>query len=312
MSLEVFTQFNKLQQPIASQQIGMTTTMPSLIDTEPDFFETHEGKSATSAGIILAVGMAARGFLKNLSDGFFAKYFSKNQNIDEEEIKNIALNMIKDKKLMQTPEVFTTSNSNLAQQLPEAAEAWFNKKDTIGKLDGVFINHSGQDAFFTAEKNFIKVTKETLISLPHEIGHAIEEHSTNILKKLQRSRGQYAALALFLYGLGREKPANENGRQSLFDKIQNTLYKYNILIPLLAYAPELITEFTASKIGIDYIKKHINNLKTDVAQNAKSIEKSQNILKVAKKHYAIAFCTYLSLPLFAVLDNYIFKKATKN
>ena len=88
MSLEVFTQFNKLQQPIASQQIGMTTTMPSLIDTEPDFFETHEGKSATSAGIILAVGMAARGFLKKLSDGFFAKYFSKNQNIDEEDPDN--------------------------------------------------------------------------------------------------------------------------------------------------------------------------------------------------------------------------------
>ena len=93
MGIEIYPQFNK-NQPVVPQNIGMTNGIPSLIDTNPDFFESEQGKKATNAGIILTVGMIAREALKKLSDGFFAKYFSRNQNIDEEEIKTIAKNML--------------------------------------------------------------------------------------------------------------------------------------------------------------------------------------------------------------------------
>ncbi len=288
----------------------MGASMPSLIDVQDEFFTEENTEKATNTGIILVAGMAIRELLKSLSDGFFAKYFSKNQDIDEEEMKNIAKNMLKDKKLIEDVQVNKKVRIN-GEIAHEVAEAWSIKKGLIGKLKNVIINKKGQDAFFTHMGNFIKVTKDTLISLPHEIGHAVEENSTKFLKKLQRARGKYAALALILYGLGREKPANSN-KQSLWGKFQNFLYKYNLLVPLLAFSPELITEFAASKIGIDYIKEHIKNLKTDAVKNAQSIVKSENILKVAKKHYFVAFCTYLSLPVFAILDNYIFKKAAKN
>ncbi len=311
MSLDIYSQFIVQPQEVATQKIAMTNTMPSLIDINPDDIFTPENtEKATSAGLILAIGMFLREVLKELSDGFFAKYFSKNQNIDEKEMKIIAKNMLENKKLMQDIGVSNRVKIN-GEFAPEVAEGW---KSTTGKgpLKNVIINKNGQDAYFTHVNNYIKVTKDTLISLPHEIGHAVEENSTKFLKKLQRSRGKYAALALILYGLGREKPANTKGGQTLWGKFQNFLYKYNLLVPLIAFSPELITEFAASKIGIDYIKEHIKNLKTDTVKNAKSIAKSKNILKVAKKHYAVAFCTYLSLPLFAILDNYIFKKATKN
>ncbi len=309
MGIEFYSQFN-INQPVSAQNMGMTNNIPSLIDTNPDFFETENGKKATSAGVILAAGMTIRGFLKKLSDGFFAKYFSKNQNIDEEEMKKIAKNMIKDKNLMEKMQVFNKVVIN-GEVIDEISEIWEASTDN-SKLTNVIINKKGQDAYFTHVDNHIKVTKDTLISLPHEIGHAVEEHSTKLLKKLQRYRGRYAALALILYGLGREKSQDAQNKTSLWGKIQNTLYKYNILIPLIAFSPELITEFAASKIGIDYIKQHIKNLKINAGKNAQSIAKSQNILKVAKKHYVVAFCTYLSLPLFAVLDNYIFKKASKS
>lgn len=312
MGLELYSKFINFNSPIASQEIGMTNglSMPELY-YEPDFFDTQTGKSATNAGVILAVGMTIRGFLKKLSDGFFAKYFSKKQNIDEQELKKISFNMLKDKKLMSKSEACSDILIDGVRQ-PQISEAWLNKEGSKFKLNSVIINKSGQDAYFNHVYNFIKVTKDTIISLPHEIGHAVQEHSTSILKKLQRSRGRYSALALVLYGLGREIPKNAQEKQSIFEKLQNILHKYNIFIPLIVFLPELITEFAASKIGIDYIKKHIKNLKTNEFLNAKAIENSKNILKATKKYYAVAYCTYLSLPLFAVLDNYIFKKASKN
>lgn len=309
MSLEIKPQVN-IKQPIESKQVSMKGDMPSMVYSQPDLFSAENTQTATSTGLILVLGMAVREGLKKLSDGFFAKYFSRSQNIDEEEMKNIAKNMLEDKNLIDNVEVLKRVKIN-GEVVDDLAEAWQPKQGSSSKLGSVIINKQGQDAFFAPDKNFIKVTKDTIISLPHEIGHAVEEHSTNFLKKLQRSRGKYAALALILYGLGREKPANSQN-QSFIGKVQNVLYKYNLLVPFIAFLPELVTEFAASKIGIDYIKEHIEKLKTNVTKNAQSITKSENILKVAKKHYAIAFCTYLSLPLFAVLDNYIFKKATKN
>lgn len=310
LSVEIFSQFNIHPQIIANQEIAMRNAIPSLIDMNPDIFSNEDAENVTKTGIILAIGMFIREELKKLSDGFFAKYFSRNQNIDEEEIKTIAKNMLQDKKLMK--DILVSEQTKINDILdPEVAESW---KSITGKgsLGNVVINKSGQDAFFTLENNVIKVTKETLIALPHEIGHAVEEHSTFILKKLQRYRGRYAALALILYGLGREKSENSQYKTSFIGKIQNTLHKYNMIVPLLAFSPELITEFAASKIGISSIKEHIKKLKTNIKKNVQSIAKSEKILKVAKKHYTVAFCTYLSLPVFAVLDNYIFKKAANN
>ena len=307
MNIDVFAKFNSNLPPIAPQNIGTTpNVMPTLMDIEPDFFSSDNGKMATNTGVVLALGLSIRNILKKLTDGFFARYFSRKQNIDEKEMKSITTNMLKDKKMMEKPctsiEYYTDASF---------AEILKNTPKTKGKLKKIIISPRGDDAFFNHVDNYIKVTKNTLISLPHEIGHAVQEHSTKLLKRLQLMRGKNAQLALLLYGLGRAKPA-DNSNQSFFGKIQNFLYKYNVLIPLLVFAPELITEFMASKIGIDSIKKHITNLKTNTTKNNKSIINSEKILKTAKKHYAIAFCTYLSLPLFAVLDNLIFQKASKN
>ena len=306
MNIETFNQFHNPFPPVVSQKIGYTSNaMPSLIDMEPDFFETDNGKQATSAVLVLTLGHFLREGLKKLTDGFFAQYFSKAQNINEKEMKNIAKSMLKEKKLLENPQESIDFEENIKK------EVWKNTKTSKGKLNAISIKSTGEEAFFTHLDNEITVTKKTLISLPHEIGHAVQEHSTNLLKRLQRSRGRYAKLALILYGLGREKPSNGD-KQSLWGLAQNLLHKYNVLIPLIAFTPELITEFAASKIGIDYIKTYIKNLKTNATKNAKSIANSEQILKTAKKHYAVAFCTYLALPLFAVLDNFIFKKALKN
>ncbi len=250
---------------------------------DTQLYSNTDEETVKNTGLIFIFGLALRNALKHLSDKMFTSYFSKNPNINPEQLKQIGLNMLVDKGLMSNQRLIKTPTADIYT-------------DKLKKLN-LIIEKTGQNAHFDYINKEIKVSKNTLLSLPHEIGHAVQEHSTTILKKLQRFRGNYTFLALLLYGLGRNKSNAPDGKESFIGKIQNTLHKYNLFIPLLAFSPELITEFVASKIGIDYLKQ---------------TKAPKTLINAAKKHYAIAFCTYLALPLFAILDNLIYQKATKN
>ena len=260
MGIEIFNQFNSSFVQSASQPLGITSNaIPSLMEVEADFFDTQEGKSTATASSFLVVGLLLRKILEKMSDAFFAKYFSQKQNIDTREMRNIAQSMLASKNLMRQMTVDTKDVAVNGELLPNA-ELWKNNESGEKLLKSVLIEEKGSNAYFDVKNNHIRVTKDTLISLPHEIGHAVQEHSTKILKILQKYRGHSAGLALFLYGLGREKTTIQE-KNTMFGKIRELLYKYNVLIPLIAFLPELITEFAASKIGIDYIKDYLKNLK---------------------------------------------------
>lgn len=288
----IFNRKNSVENRIGATSMTSYAPYYPMPVQEEDFFDSNEGKAATNAGAVLGLGLVVREAMKTWSNKLFTNYFSKHPDVDKNELLKISTNMLKDK-------INESKGSNFKNIKYEIAEA-------------------GQDAFFDHFNNRIKVTKDTLISMPHEIGHAVQEHSTKFFKMLQRNRGNYTFLALLLYGLGRNKPTNKKGKQTLWTKFQNILYKYNILVPILAFSPELITEFKASKIGIDYLKQNVKNIENKLKQNVSNkqlgtqLTNSKNILKAAKKHYAVAFCTYLALPVFAMLDNLIFKQASKN
>ncbi len=250
----------------------------------PQYIEDSEsdGDSAKNAGAILIGGMLLREFLQKNAGKIMGQYLSKNRKLDDKEILDTSLNMLKDKGLLNDPQQFAIRDGSLF-------------RGQNAKLD-LIIENDGSKAYFDHMNKQICVTKKTLLALPHEIGHAVQENCTTFLKKLQRSRGMYAYLAMFLYGMGRKKSNDPNAEQTTTGKLRNILYKYSLGIPLLAYSPELITEFQASKIGIKYLK---------------DAKVSKSLLSAAKKHYAVAFCTYLALPLFAIMDAFIFKKANK-
>ncbi|MBQ2871445.1 hypothetical protein IJE86_07080 [bacterium] len=305
MDNTIFSKFNTQNSfpPDSIMAAPILTYAPhscSFPEPEPDFFSSSDGGAATSAGTALVGGLLIREFLQNITSKFFADYFSQKNNIDENEMITIAKKMLKDKKLMERPSVSVSKEG-----------ATYTDKGVFQKLR-LIIENAGQNAHFDPVNNEIRVSKNTLISIPHEIGHAVEEHSTKFLRMLQRNRGNYTTLALLLYGLGRSKSTNKKGKETFISKTQNLIYKYNMLIPLLAFSPELITELAASKIGLNYIKQHIKKLETESVTETtlKSLSSSKKILKAAKKHYAIAFCTYLTLPVFAILDNLIFSKTT--
>ena len=282
MALTVFSNFNTPQVRPVQQSINATYVMPQY-NYETEFFNDTDTEAAKNTGGILVAGIALREGLKRISSKMFSSYFSKNPDVNPDEITKLGLRMLQDKGLMQDP-------------VKQTADIGSVFTDGLKKLN-LIIENTGNNAYFDHVNKQIRVSKNTLLSLPHEIGHAVEEHSTTFFKALQRFRGNYTMLALILYGLGRNKSTNKKGKETFIGKIQNTLYKYNLLVPLIAFSPELITEVKASKIGIDYLKQ---------------IKAPKNIIKAAKKHYAIAFCTYLALPAFAVLDNLIIKKAFKN
>jgi len=282
VSSGIFNNFSNIPAYSTTSRLNNRYNMPEY-QADTEFFNDTDSEVAKNTGGFLLAGLIARKGLKSLTDNMFQTYFAKNPDVNPEQITNIGLKMLQDKGLMQNP----------VKQIADGGTIY---TDGLKKLN-LIIENNGNNAFFDHINKQIRVSKNTLLSLPHEIGHAVQENSTVVYKALQRFRGNYTILALLLYGLGRNKSTNKKGKETFIGKAQNALYKYNLLVPLLAFSPELITEFKASKIGIDYLKQ---------------IKAPKNILKAAKKHYAIAFCTYLALPAFAVIDNLILKKAFKN
>lgn len=151
------------------------------------------------------------------------------------------------------------------------------------------------EAYFTALGNKIVTGADKSSALFHEIGHSIIENNTTLLKGLQRFRGNYTILALGLYALmsqGQKKNQDVFGdeKQGFFTKAKNFLSRSTLLVPLLAFSPELITEAMASKLGIDFLSKQ---------QKLGKI--SEEALKNIKKSYAACFGTYLFIPVSIIM-----------
>lgn len=159
--------------------------------------------------------------------------------------------------------------------------------DKNGLKDKVKVFQGAEgEAFFTHKGNYIQVGKNQYSALFHEIGHAIQENNTVLLKKLQRFRGHYSILSLALYALMSQRPKRDDGDQSIGSKIS----KSDVIVPLLAFSPELITEAKASQEGLKFLKQKLN---------IGVIEKS--LYKNIKKSYITCFATYLFIPVSIIL-----------
>lgn len=163
--------------------------------------------------------------------------------------------------------------------------------DTVSNATG-----ANGEAYYTAIGNKIVIGKDKASALFHEIGHAVIENNTTILKKLQNFRGNYSILALALYALmpqhrtpnydmyGRRK------REGIFEKIKNLITNPTVIIPLVAFSPELITEAKASKIGLKFLKEKV---KSGAIENS--------LYKNIKKSYLTCFATYLFIPISIII-----------
>lgn len=181
---------------------------------------------------------------------------------------------------------------------------------TAKHLDKVkmHIGESGTEgqAFFNHEKNIVVVGKQEASAVFHELGHAIIENNTKFLRKLQRGRNHYSWIALGLYTMiaQREKNPYDDKRPGPITKMKNFLNKNDYVIPLIAFSPELITEFKASQYGLKFLKGKVKD---------GAIEKS--LFNKIKKSYITCFLTYLFIPvsimLVDALRNSVDKKVRK-
>lgn len=165
-------------------------------------------------------------------------------------------------------------------------------------------------AYFTERGNHVVVGPDNLGALYHEIGHAKIENNTTILKALQRFRGHYTPIALALYALmstNRKQIYNPFGlpqEQGFGDKVKNFFSRSSLLIPLIAFSPELITEAMASKYGMNFLKKQVDAKKIPAA-----------LRKNIGKSYLACFGTYLFIPvsiiLMEIMQNSLEKEVNK-
>lgn len=167
-----------------------------------------------------------------------------------------------------------------------------------GLKDKVAIHMNGDkgEAFYTHQGNFIKVGPDTHSSLFHEIGHAVEENNTTFFKHLQRGRGKYAYLSMLLYAMLSGRQQQQDGSYS----IGSSLSKADVAIPLLAFAPELITEAKASMTGLKFLKE-----KRNLGQISESLYKN------TKRSYLACFGTYLFVPLSIIIMDALRSGANK-
>lgn len=180
-------------------------------------------------------------------------------------------------------EHFTKKIKNVENLRPMADEML--EKNRLTGAVNINQNIPGQ-AFFTHLKNQVVVGKDKSSALFHEIGHAIEENNTKLFKWLQRGRGNYTILSLALYTLLSQRPKPKDENQDIGSKLS----KSDILIPLLAFSPELITEAKASQLGLKFLKQKLKD---------GAIEKS--LYKNIKKSYLTCFSTYLFIPISIIL-----------
>lgn len=169
-------------------------------------------------------------------------------------------------------------------KFPALAYEMLDKHDLKKKVE-IIGGPKGQ-ACFDPSKNIIVVGNDQYSALFHEIGHAIQENKTGFLKKLQRFRGNYALVSLALYALLSQRPKQDDGDESIGSKLS----KSDVVVPLLAFSPELITEAKASQEGLKFLKQKLN---------AGFIEKS--LYKNIKKSYITCFATYLFIPVSIIL-----------
>ena len=113
-------------------------------------------------------------------------------------------------------------------------------------------------------------------------------------------------LALGLYTLMAQRPKNpyEDKSPGPIAKVKNFLTKNDYVIPLLAFSPELITEFKASQYGLKFLKSKVKDGAIDKA-----------LFNKIKKSYITCFSTYLFIPvsimLVDALRNSVNKKVNK-
>lgn len=186
-----------------------------------------------------------------------------------------------------------TKNIKDKSKLASLAYEMLDKHELKDKVK--IFQGNGNEAYFTHIGNEIVVGKNQYSSLFHEIGHAVIENKTKVLKMLQRFRtntftrrfgGNYTLLSLALYALFSQRQKQDGEDQSIGSKIS----KSDAIIPLLAYSPELITEAKASQEGLKFLKQKLN---------AGAIEKS--LYKNIKKSYITCFATYLFIPVSIIL-----------
>lgn len=174
------------------------------------------------------------------------------------------------------------------EKLTKLADDMLDFHKLKGKVETV-VGPDGE-AYYSALGNRIVTGRDKASALFHEIGHAVIENKTTFLKFLQDHRGSYTVIALALYALmsqNKKQSYNpyEEQNEGFGSKVKNFLSRSTLLVPLLAFSPELITEAMASKKGLDFLKGKVE----------------KPLYNNIKNSYRACFATYLFIPVSIIL-----------
>jgi len=88
----------------------------------------------------------------------------------------------------------------------------------------------------------------------------------------------------------RRKDIFGDDRKSFGTKVKEFLSRSTLIVPLLAFSPELITEYKASSYGLKFLKEKLKEGRID-----------ERTFKNIKRSYITCFGTYLFFPVSIIL-----------
>lgn len=182
---------------------------------------------------------------------------------------------------------------NIKEHIKKNITSKWLKKDSLETYYNTILEHMKSDnSCYTFFDKTIYTSKNTRLSLFHEMGHAYNHNKTIFARALQKSRMLYqflivpisfTSICLATNEKNSQQKENKSKLNSLLLKLQNSFVKLSPLILFSSFLPMLIEEGLASLQGQKFAKNVLD----------------KNIYSKVKHTNFLGFLTYLFLASFS-------------
>ena len=169
---------------------------------------------------------------------------------------------------------------------------WLKKYPFENYYNTVLEYMKSDNSCYTFFDKTIYSSKNTRLSLFHEMGHAYNHNKTVFAKALQKARDlhqililplTFASLCLPSYKEGNQSKESNSNLKTFLLKISNSFVKFSPLILFSSFLPMLVEEGLASLMGQKFAKNLLD----------------KNIYNKVKRTNLLGFLTYLFLASFS-------------
>lgn len=209
----------------------------------PNYNQNSSDDSIKPFITLAGLGLASV-FIQKASHFLADKLMQGKEFTTPDNIKDVADKMLESKNLQNEVEVGYLDKSNVDEFISRHGKEWSNSLNNVAE---------GKNAFYADTLKLAVAPKDKPSLILHELGHAINAHSGEFMKFLQKSRGwapMVPTALMFLEPMFQPKDNNKH----------NFIKDHAGLIGFGAFVPTIVEEGAASLRGIKAAKNNLKGL----------------------------------------------------